>query len=198
MDKVFFYIGRVVALMILVSGSVFVRAQDTKLPHPFMWKSFNNPGYSGFDGLMGVHVGMQRAYWSNPLDFRSYFVAADYPFQEKRSFGLGGVSLFYQRDQEGSVMYVTNTFAAAISGRVKIARSTVLQMGLQPMIYQKGLDVSRITLGDQFDPYYGQVLNLSPELVNFYADKITLFDMAAGLYGQTDFPVGYRGLASLE
>ena len=173
-------------------------AQDTKLPHPFMWKSFNNPGYSGFDGLASVNVGIRRAYWSKPLDFRSYFVSADYPFQEKKTFGLGGVSLFYQRDQENSLMYVTNTIAAAISGRVKIARSTVLQVGIQPALYLKSLDPSRIKLGDQFDPYYGQILALSPELMAFYADNITMFDVAAGIYGRTDFYIGFRGLASLE
>ncbi len=189
---------KIVILLLGILAGFGGLAQDAKLPHPFMWKSFNNPGFSGFDGLMSVNVGVQRTYWSHPLDFRSYFVSADYPFQEKRTFGLGGVSLFYQRDQESSVMYVTNSFAAAVSGRVKISRSTVLQVGLQPMIYQKSLDPSRMTLGDQFDPYYGQVLDLSPELVNFYADKITLFDMAAGIYGQTDFPINFRGMASLE
>lgn len=173
-------------------------AQDTKISHPFMWKSFNNPAYSGFDGLMRVNVGMQRAYWSNPLNFRSYFVSADYPFRERRTFGLGGISLLYQRDQESAVMYVTNMFAAAISARVRVSRSTVLQVGLQPCLYQKSLDPSRITLGDQFDPFYGQILDMSPELVNFYADRVTMFDMAAGIYGQTDFPVGTHGLAGIE
>ena len=75
-------------------------AQDTKLPHPFMWKSFNNPGYSGFDGLASVNVGIRRAYWSKPLDFRSYFVSADYPFQEKKTFGLGAVSYTHLRAHE--------------------------------------------------------------------------------------------------
>lgn len=183
--------------MVMQAGALLY-AQDTKVSHPFMWKSFNNPAYSGFDGLCRVNVGMQRSYWSKPLDFRSYFVAADYPFQEKRSFGLGGVSLFYQRDQEGALMYVTNTFGAAVSARVKIARSTVLQVGLQPTLYRKGLDPSRVTLGDQFDPFYGQILDISPELMNFYTDKVTMFDVAAGIYGQTTFNISWHGLASLE
>lgn len=173
-------------------------AQDTKVAHPFMWKSFNNPGYSGFDGMARVNVGMKRSYWSKPLDFRSYFVSADYPFQEKRTFGLGGVSLFYQRDQESSVLYITNTFAAAVSARVKIAHSTVLQLGIQPTLYQKSVDPSRLVLGDQLDPFYGQILDVSPELMAFYADKITMFDMAAGVYGQTDFNIAWHGVASLE
>lgn len=200
MERLFFRIGLQIAVVcfVLLVRADKLAAQDTKLPHPFMWKSFNNPGYAGFNGLMGVNVGMQRAYWSYPLDYRSYFVSADYPFQDKKTFGLGGVSLFYQRDQEKSVMYVTSSFGAAISGRVRIARNTVLQLGLQPMLYQKNLDPSRLTLGDQFDPYYGQVLSLSPELVNFYSDNILMFDMAAGIYGQTDFALGYHGLASVE
>lgn len=173
-------------------------AQDTKVTHPFMWKSFNNPAYTGFNGLAGVSVGMQRAYWSNPLDFRSYFVAADYAFQEKRTFGLGGVSLFYQRDQEGSLMYVTNTFSAAVSARAKVARSTVLQVGIQPSLYNKSVDPSRITLGDQFDPFYGQILDVSPELINFYVDRVTMFDIGAGIYGETDFNIAWHGVASLE
>lgn len=173
-------------------------AQDTKLPHPFMWKSFNNPGYSGFDGVMGVNVGVRRAYWSKPLDFRTYFLSVDYPFLDKKTYGLGGVSLLYERDQEKSLMYITNTIALSISGRVKVARSTVLQLGIQPAIYLKSLDPSRITLGDQFDPYYGKVLELSPELMAFYKDNITLFDVAAGIYGQTDFNVGTHGIASVE
>ena len=166
---------------LLLVVSVRLQAQDTKVSHPFMWKSFNNPAYSGFDGLAGVNIGMQRSYWSKPLDFRSYFVSADYAFQEKRTFGLGGLSLFYQRDQESSVMYVTQLFAAALSARVKLSRSTVLQVGLQPSLYCKSVDPSKLTLGDQFDPFYGQILDISPELMSFYADKVTIFDMAAGI-----------------
>lgn len=183
---------------IIVLGCIKLMAQDTKVSHPFMWKSFNNPGYSGFDGLARVSVGMQRAYWSNPLDFRTYFVSADYPFQEKRTFGLGGMSLFFQRDQESSLLYVTNTIGVALSARVKLTHSTVLQLGLQPTLYQKSVDPSRITLGDQFDPFYGQILDVSPELVNFYADKVVMFDVAAGIYGQTDFNIAWHGVASLE
>ena len=181
---------------LLLVVSVRLQAQDTKVSHPFMWKSFNNPAYSGFDGLAGVNIGMQRSYWSKPLDFRSYFVSADYAFQEKRTFGLGGLSLFYQRDQESSVMYVTQLFAAALSARVKLSRSTVLQVGLQPSLYCKSVDPSKLTLGDQFDPFYGQILDISPELMSFYADKVTIFDMAAGIYGQTDFNVAWHGVAS--
>lgn len=189
------YITALVLFYIVVHEAV---AQDTKVSHPFMWKSFNNPGYTGFDGLARVSAGMQRAYWSNPLDFRTYFVAADYPFREKRTFGLGGMSLLYQRDQENALLYVTNTFAASVSARVRVSRSTVLQLGLQPALYQKSVDPSRITLGDQFDPYYGQILDVSPELINFYADKVTMFDVAAGIYGQTDFNIAWHGVASLE
>lgn len=188
----------VLTVGIIVLGCIKLMAQDTKVSHPFMWKSFNNPGYSGFDGLARVSVGMQRAYWSNPLDFRTYFVSADYPFQEKRTFGLGGMSLFFQRDQESSLLYVTNTIGVALSARVKLTHSTVLQLGLQPTLYQKSVDPSRITLGDQFDPFYGQILDVSPELVNFYADKVVMFDVAAGIYGQTDFNIAWHGVASLE
>lgn len=188
----------IISFVILCLGAGRTMAQDTKVAHPFMWKSFNNPGYSGFDGLGRVSIGMQRAYWSNPLDLRSYFVSADYPFQEKHTFGLGGVSLFYQRDQENSLLYITNSFGAAISARVKLAHSTVIQLGIQPTLYQKSVDPSRITLGDQFDPFYGQVLDVSPELMNFYADRITMFDVAAGIYGETNFNIAWHGVATLE
>ena len=52
---------------LLLVVSVRLQAQDTKVSHPFMWKSFNNPAYSGFDGLAGVNIGMQRSYWSKVL-----------------------------------------------------------------------------------------------------------------------------------
>ena len=48
---------------LLLVVSVRLQAQDTKVSHPFMWKSFNNPAYSGFDGLAGVNIGMQRSYF---------------------------------------------------------------------------------------------------------------------------------------
>ena len=70
--------------------AAWVSAQDTKVSHPFMWKSFNNPGYSGFDGLMRAAIGVQRSHWSHPLDLRTYFLAYDYPFQDKNTYGLGG------------------------------------------------------------------------------------------------------------
>lgn len=91
----------VLILVVWWLGTGVLPAQDTKVTHPFMWKSFNNPAYTGFNGLAGVSIGMQKAYWSNPLDFRSYFVAADYAFQEKRTFGLGGVSCFISVTKRG-------------------------------------------------------------------------------------------------
>ena len=194
--KIFRVFGFWIALLLSVASGV--SAQDTKLAHPFMWKSFSNPGYTGFDGLASVNIGMRRAYLSDPLDFKTYFVSADLPFIEKKTFGLGGVSILYQRDQESSLMFVTNSVAVAISARVAIARSTVIQFGLQPTLYQRGLDPSRITLGDQFDPFYGQILDLSPELVHFYADKVTMFDISAGIYGETDFNIAWHGVATLE
>ena len=39
---------------------------------------------------------------------------------------------------------------------------------------------------------------MSPELVNFYADKILMLDVAAGMYGETDFLIGWHGVAKLE
>lgn len=182
----------------LLYNVVAVSAQDTKVSHPFMWKSFNNPGYSGFDGLMRAALGVQRSHWSHPLDLRTYFLAYDYPFQDKNTYGLGGMSLLYQRDQENSLKYVTDMLGVSVSGRVRVSRATVIQVGLQPTLYRKGLDPSRITLGDQFDPFYGQVLDVSPELLDFYADKILMFDVAAGIYGETDFLIGWHGVASLE
>ncbi len=183
---------------VFLAGGLCARGQDTKVSHPFMWKSFNNPGYTGFDGMMRTSLGLQRSYWTHPLEFRSYFAAFDYPFRERRTFGLGGLSVLYQRDREGALSYTTDMLGVSLSGRVKLAHHTVLQAGLQPTVYRKGVDPTRITLGDQLDPFYGQILDVSPEMIRFYADKIWMFDMSAGIYGETDFNVGWHGLASLE
>lgn len=189
---------RYITMIILVTRVFVLNAQDTKMSHPFMWKSFNNPGYSGFDGRMSVSLGAQKAFWGNPLDFRSYFIAVDVPFNSKRAVGLGGVSLFAQRDEEGTLMYATNSLSAVISARAKILRNTVIQFGIQPCIYQKSLDPSRMVMGDQLDSYYGQILNVSPQMMEFYKDKITLFDFAAGIYGQSGFYLRNGALASLD
>lgn len=173
-------------------------AQDTRMGHPFMWKSMNNPGFSGFDGQMAVDLGFQRAFWGNPLDFKSYYVGVDVPFGSKRTLGLGGASLFFQRDQESALMYVTNSVGLAISGRVNVSDKTVLQLGIQPVLYQKSLDPSRIILGDQIDPYYGKILDVSPQMLDLYKDKITLVDFAAGLYGRSSFYLKNGSLASVD
>lgn len=187
-----------ILFILLISCTFALNAQDTKLSHPFMWKSFNNPGYSGFDGRMAVSFGAQKAFWGNPLDFRSYFLAVDVPFTAKRTVGLGGVSVFAQRDEEGTLMYATNTLAATISARARILRNTVIQLGIQPCVYQKSIDPDRILLGDQLDSYYGKILNVSPEMMQFYKNKITLFDFAAGIYGQTGMYLRNGSLASFD
>lgn len=185
-------------LAIVVGGSCVSKAQDPRMAHPFLWKTFNNPGHTGFDGRLGIDLGLQRSFWSNPLDFRSYFVGAELPIGNKRTFGLGGVGLFFQRDLEGSLMYATNSLGIAVSGRVKIMENTVLQLGIQPVVYQKSLDPNRLVLGDQLDSYYGKILAVSPELMDLYKDKITLIDFGAGLYGKTNFYVNNGAMASLE
>lgn len=179
-------------------GILVCQGQDPRMAHPFLWKTFNNPGHTGFDGRLGIDLGIQRSFWSNPLDFRSYFVGAELPIGSKRTFGLGGVGLFFQRDLEGSLMYATNSIGMAISGRVRIMENTVLQLGIQPVVYQKSLDPSRLVLGDQLDSYYGKILDVSPELLDVYKDKITLVDFGAGLYGKTNFHVQNGALASVE
>lgn len=190
---------RFTVFVLMIMGSYGVcRAQDSRMAHPFLWKTFNNPAYAGFDGRMGVDLGFQKAFWSNPLDFRSYFIDAEIPFNNKRPLGLGGAALFFQRDQEGTLMYVTNTLGLTISGRVKIMEHTVLQVGIQPVVYQKSLDASRIVLGDQLDAYYGKILDLSPGLIDIYNDKITLIDFAVGLYGRSSFYLKNGSLAGVD
>lgn len=192
-----FYIGKGILMGLLLYTSL-LSAQDTRMAHPFVWKSSNNPAYTGFDGRMNASLGVQRSFWSNPLDFRSYFVAVDIPFTERRAVGLGGASLFFQRDQEGSLMYVTNMLGIDLSVRTTILRNTVLQFGIQPCVYQKSLDASRIVMGDQLDPYYGKILGMSPQLIDVYKDKITLFDFASGLYGRTNFYLKNGTVASVD
>lgn len=182
----------------LLCRGTLCRGQDPRMAHPFLWKTFNNPGHTGFDGRLGIDLGIQRSFWSNPLDFRSYFVGAELPIGNKRTYGLGGVGLSFQRDMEGSLMYATNSIGFAVSGRVRIMENTVLQLGIQPVVYQKSLDPSRLILGDQLDSYYGKILNVSPELLDIYKDKITLLDFSTGLYGKTNFHVKNGAMASVE
>ena len=31
-------------------GILVCQGQDPRMAHPFLWKTFNNPGHTGFDG----------------------------------------------------------------------------------------------------------------------------------------------------
>ena len=78
---------------------------------------------------------MQRSYWSKPLDFRSYFVSERLCLSGKGLSAWGGLSLFYQRDGKFGDVCDPAVCCRLCRPGVKLSRSAVLQVGLQPSLY---------------------------------------------------------------
>jgi type IX secretion system PorP/SprF family membrane protein len=71
----------------------------------------------------------------------------------------GGIGLLFNSDRAGEGTLTTNTISGIYSYRLQVNRKFSIKAGLQATYFQKSIDWSKLTFGDQIDPRYGFIYN---------------------------------------
>ena len=168
------------SLLIVLSLTIKTRAQDVTFTHFLYNPIYFNPAAVGIDRGLLMSLNYRRAMNFMPSKFETYAFGAGQSLHDLDIRGLGGVGFFMVKNQEGAGNLSTISVGIPFSARVPLNDNLSLQLGIAPVIYQKYVDWSRIILGNQLDPSYGQTLFVS-QMPSSYLNNVTFFDFHLGL-----------------
>ncbi len=172
---------RIVLILASIICVLSLYAQDARLAHPFLWKTYYNPAYAGTENIITLDAGVQTSFTYKPSLFVNSQFAVTVPFNiGKSDWGIG---LKAGNDYEGYGLVNTANISVPISIHFRVGRSTMLQFGVEPDVYSRYINKSKLVFGDQMDNYYGKVRDESGELRNIVSENLWSFDLSLGVYG---------------
>lgn len=192
-EEAFYYctdkMKKILFVILLGVLSLEAMAQDARIAHPFLWKSYYNPAYCASERMLKIDLGAQSTYSHKPSLFLDSHFSVEVPLSsENVAWGLGAkVSNQYQGS---GLLNITSISPMVSVGMILYDRNpihSILQVGIEFNSYSTKTNYDKMVFGDQLDPYYGLYKDFSEELSYFADDNFWVFDMAVGIYGQTQF-----------
>jgi type IX secretion system PorP/SprF family membrane protein len=171
--------------LLLVTGTTF--GQQLYYSQYQLTPMLNNPSMITLSEELKVDVGYRSQFGGKGANYATPVLSASMPFYNKissdayKKYGAAGLQVF--TDRTGfSGMLATSGFSFAYSHIVRLSQSDWISFGLQPGIYQRRVDFSRLTSGSQWDGSNGVFINDPSRLgENINADeRRTFFTINSG------------------
>jgi hypothetical protein len=179
---------KIIFIILLALASINVLAQDARIAHPFLWKSYYNPAYCGSERMYKVDLGAQSTYSYKPSLFLDSHFSMEIPWEIGITSWGAGVKVSNQ--YQGSGLLNIASISPMISMGLQLYKNnnvrSFLQVGIEFNTFSTKTNFEKMVLTDQLDPYYGLYKDFSEELSYFATDNVWTFDMGVGIYGQTD------------
>jgi type IX secretion system PorP/SprF family membrane protein len=163
-------------------------AQDPTFTQFYSNPVYLNPALAGSSGCPRVALNYRNQWPQLTGNFITYAAAYD-TYAKNIS---GGVGIMAMHDQQGQGTIQTSMIAGTYSYYLKVNRKFRIMFGGQASYFQKYLDWSKLTFGDQIDPRRGFIYQTGD--VPRGDGSHGFFDVSAGMVGFTkNF---YFGLAA--
>jgi type IX secretion system PorP/SprF family membrane protein len=162
-------------LFLLVTSNLL--AQDPTFTQFYSNPVYLNPALSGSSGCPRVAINYRNQWPQLTGNYVTYAAAYDSYFKNIS----GGVGLVAMHDVQGQGTIQTSMIGASYSYYLKVNRKFRLMFGTQAAYYQKYLDWSQLTFGDQIDPRRGFIYQTGD--VPRGNGHRGFFDVSAGLVG---------------
>jgi len=156
------------AFGLMLFKAVPVTAQDPQFSQFYAAPLYLNPAFAGSTGQARVGMNYRNQWPSIDANFTTISAFADFYIEDKNS----GVGAILTRDREGVLGLQSLSLALQYSYDLKIVPGLSFRPGFQVAIYDRSVNFSKLTFGDQFDPNTGQVVNPTNETVNNGQHKI--------------------------
>jgi type IX secretion system PorP/SprF family membrane protein len=155
-----------------------VTAQDPQFSQFYAAPLYLNPAFAGSTGQARAGINYRNQWPAIAANFTTMSAYFDYYIEDKSS----GVGVLLTRDQEGLLGLRSLSLALQYSYELKITKNLGFRPGFQAAVYNRNVNFSKLTFGDQFDPTTGDVkdpssLELSALNTNF---SKTFLDLSAG------------------
>jgi len=162
-------------LFLLGTGNLF--AQDPTFTQFYSNPVYLNPALAGSSGCPRVALNYRNEWPQLTGNYVTYAASYDSYFKNIS----GGIGLVALHDQQGQGTIQTSMIGASYSYYLKVNRKFRLMFGTQAAYYQKYLDWSQLTFGDQIDPRRGFIYQTGD--VPRGDGRRGFFDVSAGLVG---------------
>jgi type IX secretion system PorP/SprF family membrane protein len=168
-----------------VCATLSAIAQDPQFTQFYANPLYLNPAFAGSARCPRVVLNY-RNQWPA---LTGTFVTTSASYDQHVDGLMGGVGLLVTHDQAGKGTLNTTTVSGMYSYQLAITRKFSMRAGFQATYFQKSLDWSKLTFGDQIDPRRGFIYNTNdvPR-----GGSVGNADFSAGLLGYSDiFFVGF-------
>ena len=182
-------------LLILLVNLKTGFSQDPEFSQFYANPIYLNPALAGSHGCPRIKMNY-RNQWAN---ISGAYVTNTVSYDQFVNRLQGGIAFQITNDMAGKNTINWSTINLAYSYHLRVNHTFTLLIGAQATWNQKFLDWSKLTFGDQINPYRGFVYNtgdLPSGLINSNSTWSTagFFDVSAGIVGYTDH--FYFGFAS--
>lgn len=161
-------------LFFVTISNVF--GQDPEFTQFYANPLYLNPAFAGTNLCPRVSLNF-RDQWPG---ISGSFITSSFSYDQHVNPLAGGLGLIVMNDIAGEGTLTTTNVSGMYSYLLPINRKFSMKFGLQGSWFQKNLDWSKLTFGDQIDPRRGFVWQTGETPIN---DPIHGFDMAAGILG---------------
>ena len=147
----------------------------------------NNPSMIALTEELKIDVGYRSQYGGNGSRYSTPLVSAQMPFYSENvknvfsKIGAAGVQVFTDRAGYSGELATTG-FSATYAHLVNLSTVDRLAFGLQPGVYQRRVDYSKLQSGSQWDSYNGAYNPNRPVNENISAsERVTFFTLNCGI-----------------
>jgi type IX secretion system PorP/SprF family membrane protein len=160
----------------LILPALNVSGQDPNFSQFFNAPVYYNPAFTGLNTGLRARFTF-RDQWANlPVDFKSYFFAAD--LGDRNFPGSGGLGLVINSNNEGLGFIKDLSVGLTAGVRIPLSDNMVTQVGIKASFIQKSLNWDDFVFTDQFSEKYGNIYQTGFQQPDI--NTKTLPDFAAG------------------
>ena len=158
-DKYFRLVGRagIFCAILFIIFTHPVKAQDPQFSQFYAAPLYLNPAFAGSTGQNRVGLNYRNQWPSIDANFTTVSAYADAYLEDYNS----GVGLLINSDREGLLGLQSINVAFQYSYDLQLTKKIAFRPGFQAAVYNRSLNFSKLTFGDQFDKTTGDVVSAS-------------------------------------
>ena len=161
---------------LLMTGMARVAvAQDPQFSQFYAAPLYLNPAFAGSTNQARAGINYRNQWPSIDANFTTMSAYFDYFIEDKNS----GIGVLLTRDKEGIAGLRSISLALQYAYELKITNNLGFRPGFQAAVFNRSVNFSKLTFGDQFDPRTGTIINPTQEVFDNTSSK-TFVDFSTG------------------
>ena len=141
----------IILLVTVLFIALGARGQDAHFSQFYANPLYLNPAFAGAKVCPRVVTNYRNQWPSIPGSYVSYNASFDMHFDAL----AGGLGVMFTSDRSGQGVLTEQTVSLIYAVRIRLSREWFLKAGLQASFFQKHLDWSKLTFGDQINSKWG-------------------------------------------